>query len=259
MQQLDQIALLKRMPGRIRSALDLLLEAVEYAEETSGKGWEFAVEIEQLIAKGLNPNDFRWLVRNSLVLHQREVTLEGDDGRSFRPSGDLTFTDRTCFVLSETGICFARGLCKVTMSPEEVISHHDDQARDGNADFSLNGDSEPVNGRSLDKTTVPKWDCVRRILSVDGLCVKRFKWAAENQEAVLSVFEEESWPSRIDDPLRPQPEQDPKRRLSDTIKCLNRKQEHPIIHFRGDGTGEGVVWEFVDSHERDDVARRRHE
>ena len=39
--------------------------------------------------------------------------------------------------------------------------------------------------------------------------------------------------------------QDPKRRLSDTIKCLNRKQANSLIHFRGDGTGEGIVWEFA--------------
>ena len=63
--------------------------------------------------------------------------------------------------------------------------------------------------------------------------------------AILAAFEEEGWPSRIDDPLPPQPEQDSKRRLSDTIKCLNRKQASPLIHFRGDGTGEGVVWDTI--------------
>ena len=78
--------------------------------------------------------------------------------------------------------------------------------------------------------------------------VKQFKWTAENQEAILCVFEEEGWPARIDDPLPPQAEQDSKRRLSDTIKCLNRKQANPILHFRGDGTGEGIIWELVDLH-----------
>jgi hypothetical protein len=63
---------------------------------------------------------------------------------------------------------------------------------------------------------------------------------------VLCAFEEEGWPARIDDPLPPQQDQDSKRRLSDTIKCLNRKQSHHLIHFRGDGTGEGVVWERVE-------------
>ena len=66
-----------------------------------------------------------------------------------------------------------------------------------------------------------------------------------NQEAILTAFQEEGWPARIDDPLPPHPEQDPKRRLNDTIKCLNRKQSQSLIHFRGDGTGEAVIWERV--------------
>ena len=81
---------------------------------------------------------------------------------------------------------------------------------------------------------------------MNGELVKRFKWPAANQEAVLSAFQEEGWPVRIDDPLPPQPEQDSKRRLGDTIKCLNRKQKSQLIHFRGDGTGQGVVWELVE-------------
>ena len=61
------------------------------------------------------------------------------------------------------------------------------------------------------------------------------------------MFEEEEWPPRIDHPLPQMPEQDPRRRLHDTIKCLNRNQKHPLIRFHSDGTGEGVVWELVES------------
>jgi hypothetical protein len=75
--------------------------------------------------------------------------------------------------------------------------------------------------------------------------VKRFKWQAANQERILTVFEEEGWPARIDDPLAPSPAIDTKRRLSDTIKCLNRKQANALIRFRGDGTGQGVIWELA--------------
>ena len=94
--------------------------------------------------------------------------------------------------------------------------------------------------------TAPHWDADSRRLWLNGLLVKRFRLRAVNQEAVLCAFEEDGWPERIDDPLSPQPEQDPKRRLADTIKCLNRKLTNELIHFRGDGTGEGVVWERVD-------------
>lgn len=100
---------------------------------------------------------------------------------------------------------------------------------------------------------VPTWDSQRRELRINGTTVKRFKWTAVNQEAVLAVFEEEGWPLRIDDPLPPHPEQNSKRRLSDTIKCLNRKQQNKRIHFRGDGAGEGVTWELVGQDGSDDA------
>ena len=74
--------------------------------------------------------------------------------------------------------------------------------------------------------------------------VKRFRVPAANQEAILAVFEEEHWPARIDDPLPPHREQSPKRRLQETIKSLNRNQKKSMIRFLGDGSGQGVLWEF---------------
>jgi hypothetical protein len=62
---------------------------------------------------------------------------------------------------------------------------------------------------------------------------------------VLNAFEEEGWPKRIDDPLRPDPDQDAKRHLHDTIRRLNRNRRAPLIHFSGDGTGEGVIWDLT--------------
>ena len=68
-----------------------------------------------------------------------------------------------------------------------------------------------------------------------------------NQEAILAAFEEESWPPRIDDPLSPVGNQDPKRRLHDTINSLNRHQKLSVIRFLGDGSGQGVRWEFTET------------
>jgi hypothetical protein len=78
--------------------------------------------------------------------------------------------------------------------------------------------------------------------------VKHYKNRAANQETVLSAFQEEGWPIRIDDPLSPVPTIDIKRRLSDTIKCLNRNQENELVHFHGDGSGEGITWESTLHH-----------
>jgi hypothetical protein len=75
--------------------------------------------------------------------------------------------------------------------------------------------------------------------------VKEFKLPSPNQETVLMAFEEEGWPPRIDDPLSPLPQLDPRRRLHDTIKALNRKQKQDLIRFMGDGSGEGIRWELT--------------
>jgi hypothetical protein len=94
------------------------------------------------------------------------------------------------------------------------------------------------------EATKPEWDQVRQELRVSGMLVKQFKVPAANQEAILATFHEEDWPPRIDDPLVPRGDQDPKRRLHDTINSLNRNQKRPILHFFGDGTGQGVRWEY---------------
>ncbi len=77
--------------------------------------------------------------------------------------------------------------------------------------------------------------------------VKRFNRASPNQDLVLAAFEEESWPSHIYDPLPPKDECVAKKRLHDTIDWLNRNQVTQLLHFRGDGTGEGICWERVDA------------
>jgi hypothetical protein len=224
---------IEKVPTRIGPALGVLLEAIDYAQQTSGDCWEFAVELNQLTALGLTSNDFRWLVRKGLVEHQREVTLDNDNGRAFRPNGDLTFPAATCFILTAAGIAVANGsspaAAAASTSSHPVAEHV----------------SVTANHNLSDKPMVPTWDSERRALRINGMMVKRFKSTAANQETILTAFEEESWPHRIDDPLSPQPNQDTKRRLADTIKGLNRKQKHALIRFHGDGTGEGVTWELV--------------
>ncbi len=75
--------------------------------------------------------------------------------------------------------------------------------------------------------------------------VKQYKVPAPNQERVLAAFEEEGWPVHIDDPLPPSNDQDPKRRLHDTINSLNRNQKRSLLRFIGDGSGQGLRWELA--------------
>jgi hypothetical protein len=79
----------------------------------------------------------------------------------------------------------------------------------------------------------------------DSCVVKRFRLPACNQEAVLSMFEDEGWPPAIDDPLPFRPEQEAKERLHVTIRHLNANHQNQLIRFRGNGTGEAVLWEPI--------------
>jgi hypothetical protein len=212
----------------LQIALGLLLEAYDYAHQLERNVWDFAVEIETLRATGLSNSDLRWLQCKGYVVHAAETNPPGQDGRTFRQTGSLTFTKRTCFVLSEAGTVFARQLLETRGNRNEPKKH---------------ATAHPV--RQSVRPPVPKWDKERQELRLGDVIVKQFKVPAPNQELILASFEEEGWPPRIDDPLPPHPDQDAKRRLHDTIVTLNRHQRHPLIRFLGDGSGQGVRWELL--------------
>jgi hypothetical protein len=207
--------------------LAVLLEAAEYANDTTSDRWDFAVAIVDLRTLGLNDTDLRFLVKKRWVEHALEVTAQGANGREFQTAGDLTFDRGTCFILTDTGIAQAQEFGR---SGLPIITPR------------LLPDS-----RLPPRYELPFWNAQTRELWVGSKIAKRFKWHAENQEIILNTFQEEGWPPHIDDPLPPHPDQDSKRRLSDTIKCLNRKHFHQLIRFRGDGTGEGVIWDWTAS------------
>ena len=223
-------------PGMCR-ALCELSEAYKCAIRFNVSPWDFAVEIGELWAAGVKNIDLRSLICAGYIEHTQEILFNSGKGRQFHVLGGLSFNDRSCFVLTAAGEDFARVACidcgkRVDRDGQEGPVHAPHNPR-----------------RSLKERVLPHWDCERHELRVLSHVVKRFKSPALNQEIMLMVFEEEGWPPRIDDPLPPQPELDSKRRLHDTIKCLNRHQLNHLIHFRGDGTGEGVVWEFVERNE----------
>jgi hypothetical protein len=94
---------------------------------------------------------------------------------------------------------------------------------------------------------LPRWDAEVRRLWLGGRLLKVFRQPARNQTALLDVFQEEGWAAHIDDPLTlagGEDEGDAKRRLHETVKNLNRGLPPGTIRFRGDGTGQGVTWEY---------------
>jgi hypothetical protein len=211
---------------RFHPGLSILLEAYDYALQLQCSIWDFAVEISALRRTGLTNSDLRWLAYQGIVEHAAEGAMASSlSGRTFHRTGTLTFTKRTCFVLTKAGAALARTRCE---SP---------------APAPLDKPETPPS--AVAGPPVPKWDMERQELRVGALVVKQFKVPAPNQEIILAAFQEEGWPPRIDDPLPPHAEQDSKRRLHDTITTLNRHQKHRLIRFSGDGSGEGVRWEFV--------------
>ena len=96
----------------------------------------------------------------------------------------------------------------------------------------------------------PYWDSEYRELWFLGQLVKYISKFPEttNQERILAAFQEDEWPHGIDNPIPSKGDMNPKRRLADTIADLNKGHiTRKLIHFRGDGTGEGVIWEPVRS------------
>lgn len=215
-------------PARFRAALELLLEAHHYAQDLGFDSWQFAIELDSLAATGLLPNDLRWLLWKGYAEHAQEVTGAEDTKRVFRPSTPPIFSDRTCLILTELGAAAVRQLCHSSTNGKPPVETKAAAA-----------------AQTCSEMPVPKWDAARRELTVAGKIVKRFRLPSANQEMVLTVLEEENWPASISDPLPPCPGQDPKRRLQDTLKALNNHQKHQLIRFKGNGTGEGILWELT--------------
>ncbi len=205
------------LTAELRASLAQLAKARDYARQLKCDPWEFAVEIDRLVGLGATTSDLRWLVKSGHIEHASEVTRPGDPVRKFEQSKNLAFTSATCFVLAGTA----------PMSDISNLPHATQHAL-------------PANG-----PLAPRWDAEDRTLYLGDQIVKEFRVRSPNQEAILSAFEEEGWPHYVDDPLSPVADQNPKRRLRDTIKCLNATQRHHLIRFRGDGTGERVRWELI--------------
>jgi hypothetical protein len=226
---------MSRASARIRNALILLIDSSDYAADLRRDLWGFAVSLRELHEVRLSDNDLRWLIARRYVEHRIEVTETGED-RDFRPAMGAVFSERACFVLTADGRAFAE--CVIGGGDPRPVPR-------GSVRISSSAD-----GR-LAGPDIPVWDSDRQELRWRGQVVKQFKVPSPNQETIFAAFEEEHWPPRIDDPLSPRADQDPKRRLHDTINSLNRNQKHRLIRFLGDGSGQGVRWEPM----TDDVER----
>jgi hypothetical protein len=210
------------LPEGIESALTELAIAHDYARDARRNAWQFAVEISRMIELGLTGSDLRWLVEKGYAVHAREITKIGDADRKFAFGLNTAFSSETRFLLTDAGLTLAAG-CK---SVPTLLRF-----------------SSPDGSKGENATCVPRWCGGDGTLYMGSQIVKRFKRPSPNQEVILATFEEEGWPDRIDDPLPQVNGIDPKRRLHDSIKWLNRNQSTRLLRFSGDGSGEGVRWQ----------------
>jgi len=216
---------LKLAAGLPATPLHGLLRAARYAEDARRSAWDFALELDTVRAQGLSDCDLRWLCCKGLIEHAVETSQPGDARRTFCKTSAIRFLLRSSFVLTPRGV----RLLQMVLPQLEKDFH------------ALN--LEPAVVAKTGQT--PCWDQKRRELRLGCLVIKQFLVPAGNQELVLSAFQEEHWPERIDDPLPPVPAIDPKRRLHSTIQCLNRNQKTHLLQFHGDGRGRGLSWELL--------------
>jgi hypothetical protein len=244
------------VPSHVSRGLLSLLRAHEYAMELERDRWDFAVEITSLRELGVTNSDLRWLVCKRYVKHALDVTPVEHDQREFQAAGRLNFNEQTCFVLTKAGIQLASQIesrdasqdssrSADLLARETGFANGRNNIRDGVCSIcGANRKASESNGRPELRPDAPCWDGRLHELRLGQALVKVFRLPSPNQEAVLLAFQEEGWPPRIDDPLPPQGDMEPKRRLHDTIKSLNRRQKKRLIRFMGDGTGEGIRWEL---------------
>lgn len=205
----------------LQAAYRQLLDAHYYAISCALPKADFAISLAELLAIGVTINDLRWLHSKAYLEHVVETSPPcAIPRRRFRRPGSV-FSSRSCFVVTDEGRSF-------------IERQH------------LNNRIAPSLGSEGSVRTpvaVPRWDKVARRLWFNGTVIKEFKVPAANQETILATFEDDHWPSSIDDPLPPIEGIDPKRRLHYTIIRLNKSHRRRVIRFHGNGNGKAVFWQ----------------
>ena len=206
------------LPDEARAAIVPLWKAFACAQDLNIDPWEFGLRLTHLVDLGVAKSDLRWLVLRGYVTFR-------DRARRFQPGTNVAASSDPRFMIT---------------AAEAMAAGISGEAMDWPARRSANSAEIDASCSQL-----PRWDRKLRLLLFDECVVKRFRLPASNQEAVLSAFEAAGWPASIDDPLPWLPRQRCKERLHATIRCLNANHQNRLIRFRGNGTGEAVLWEPI--------------
>lgn len=208
----------------MKAGLAALLRAHECAQNANANTWDFALHVSGLFQNGMSVSDVRWLIAKGFAEHGHETSVYGEPHRAFRRAEGFVIDVATCMVLTPAGVNLAETLDKPLDAGPESWPRMTD--------------------RSTIPPDVPYWDSSRRELSVAGTVIKRYRVPAQNQELILSAFQEEGWPHHIFDPLPTNRNINTHVRLHDAINRLNGCQKFPLVRFHGNGSGNGISWEL---------------
>ena len=208
----------------MNSGLVALLRAHVCAQDANASTWDFALHVSELFQNGMSMSDIRWLIAKGFAEHGQEISVFGNPHRSFLRVDGLVIDIASCLVLTPSGVNLAETVCRQSCATSESWPQTTKQST-----FSAH---------------TPYWDSGRRELSVAGTIIKRFRVPAQNQELILSAFQEEGWPHHIYDPLPTNRKINTHVRLHDAINRLNGCQKLPLVRFHGNGSGNGISWEL---------------
>ncbi len=237
----QDVPILPAFEEQLRATTALLAQAKLFAQDAGCNIWKFAVDIRQLRSLGVPDILLKWLLIRRYVEHR--PIMQQKDGNGTDLPESLALLDTSAFVLTAQGDQFVQRLSSNWPALGAHFSHALPAAAPAGDVRIPSG--PPVRAQAMIK---PYWDVICKQLWFSDKLVKQFKLPSVNQETVLMAFEEEGWSQRVDDPLPPHPNQNPHVRLGNTIKALNRNQKHKVLQFRGDGSGEGVLWEPCSGH-----------
>jgi hypothetical protein len=205
--------------------LTILRKAFNCAVQLNVSPWQFAVPAVSLRAQGLDETDLRFLCASGLAESGVEEMTPDSREREFRPLANLAMPESACLIATPQGLeCSLGG----PGSPEHVI---------------VNGRPHAPAPDAAPQT--PSWIRKTGKLWWGNRVIKSLRRHAKRQRLVLAAFEEAGWPRRIDDPLPRDAGVNPKERLRQTVRHLNKRNAFRAIEFRVDEDYRGIHWEPV--------------
>jgi hypothetical protein len=199
-----------------------LLPSFYYRQAGMPEYDEGPVCASSLAAEGISPDSMQWMLFQGHVDHFSRNPGPGDSPWLLNPSAVIGAD--SALALTDLGEAFGGGLFASLLPGCEC----DALSR--------------ARGRLRLGWLTPRYRERDRLLLWGSRALKCYRQPSANQELILLAAEELAWQVWLDDPLPRSGKIDPKQRLHDAIKNLNRHQTPHLIAFRGDGTGTKIGW-----------------